>query len=94
MQEKWGDVIEWEKTDSRVRVTVDIPEAVYATLREQAAGAGVSMDSLIVQVLEQSYPLERKRREGTRVTGPMLRGKGKLGPRFPVDENPHDLIFG
>jgi hypothetical protein len=52
------------------------------------------MNVLIVQALEQSYPPERKQGEGTRVSGPMVRGKGKLGPRFPVDENPHDLIFG
>jgi hypothetical protein len=26
------------------------------------------------------------------VTGPLIRTKGKLGPRFPVDENPHDLV--
>jgi len=77
-----------------MRVRVDIPEALYATLRERAARAGVSMNVLIVQALEQSYPPERKQGEGTRVSGPMVRGKGKLGPRFPVDENPHDLIFG
>lgn len=28
-----------------------------------------------------------------RVTGPMIKGRGKLGPLFPVDENPHDLVF-
>src|ERR1039458_10011448 len=75
-----------------MRARVDIPEALYATLRERAARAGVSIDSLIVQTLEQSYLPGRKQREGTRVTGPMVRIKGKLGPRFPVDENPHDLI--
>lgn len=77
-----------------MRITVDIPEILSATLRERAASAGVAIDSLIVQALEQSYPLNRKKRGGTRVTGPMLRGKGKRGPRFPVDETPHDLILG
>jgi hypothetical protein len=77
-----------------MRVRVDIPEALYATLRERAARAGVSIDALIVQTLEQSYPPKRQQCEGTRVTGPMVRIKGKLGPGFPVDENPHDLIFG
>jgi hypothetical protein len=28
-----------------------------------------------------------------RVTGPMVKGEGKLGPRFPTDETPHDLIL-
>ncbi len=27
------------------------------------------------------------------VTGPLVRLAGKPGPRFPVDENPHDLIL-
>jgi hypothetical protein len=27
------------------------------------------------------------------VTGPLVTGPGKLGPAFPEDENPHDLVF-
>jgi epoxyqueuosine reductase len=27
------------------------------------------------------------------LTGPPVQGSGELGPRFPKDENPHDLIF-
>jgi hypothetical protein len=27
------------------------------------------------------------------VTGPLVTGSGKLGPDFPDDENPHDLVF-
>ncbi len=73
-----------------VRTTVDIPEPLHARLRQRAAHGGVSIRSLIVQALEQAYAKPRK---GKKVTGPMVRGKGKLGPRFPVDENPHDLIF-
>jgi hypothetical protein len=23
----------------------------------------------------------------------MIKGRGKLGPLYPVDENPHDLVF-
>ena len=30
---------------------------------------------------------------GRMVTGPMITGEGKVGPQFPVDENPYDLIF-
>jgi len=26
-----------------------------------------------------------------RVTGPVVRGAGKPGPKFPTDENPHDF---
>ena len=73
-----------------VRTTVDIPEPLHERLRHRAASTGVSMRSLIVRALEQAYAEPQK---GKKVTGPIVRGKGKLGPRFPVDENPHDLIF-
>jgi metal-responsive CopG/Arc/MetJ family transcriptional regulator len=73
-----------------VRTTVDIPEPLHEQLRHRAASTGVSIRSLIVRALEQAYV---ERGKGRKVTGPMVRGKGKLGPRFPTDENPHDLIF-
>ena len=73
-----------------VRTTVDIPEPLHDQLRQRAAHTGVSIRSLIVRALEETYSEPRK---GKKVTGPLVRGKGKLGPRFPVDENPHDLIF-
>ena len=72
-----------------VRTTVDIPEPLHERLRHRAESTGTSIRSLIVRALEQTYAEGRK---GRRVTGPLVRGKGKLGPRFPVDENPHDLI--
>ena len=39
------------------------------------------------------YLLVRVLKRDGRVRGPMIRGKGKLGPEFPVNENPYDLIF-
>ena len=30
---------------------------------------------------------------GRMVTEPMITGEGKVGPQFPVNENPYDLIF-
>lgn len=75
-------------------MTVDIPEAVYEALGEQAARASVPVDSLIVEAVERCYPPRRAKGEDTQVIGPMVRGKGKLAPRFPVDETPHDLIIG
>jgi hypothetical protein len=48
------------------------------------------MRMLIVQAHEQTYSEPRK---GRYVTGPLVRKKGKLGPRFPVDENPHDIVL-
>jgi hypothetical protein len=73
-----------------VRTTVDIPEPLHDRLRKRAEDTGTSMRKLIVQALEQTYVEPRK---GRPVTGPLIRKSGKLGPRFPVDENPHDLVL-
>lgn len=73
-----------------VRTTVDIPEPLHDKLRRRAESAGVSIRSLIVTAIEQTYAEPRK---GRPVTGPLIRHKGKLGPRFPIDENPHDLVL-
>jgi hypothetical protein len=73
-----------------VRTTVDIPEPLHDQLRRRAEDTGTSMRMLIVQALEQTYSEPRKRKY---VTGPLVRKTGKLGPRFPVDENPHDLVL-
>jgi hypothetical protein len=73
-----------------VRTTVDIPEPLHNRLRRRAQDTGTSMRMLIVQALEQTYAEPRK---GKYVTGPLVRKTGKLGPRFPVDENPYDLIL-
>ena len=48
------------------------------------------MRALIVRAIEQTYSEPQK---GRYVTGPLVKSKGKRGPRFPTDENPHDLIF-
>ncbi len=73
-----------------VRTTVDIPELLHETLRERASKSGTSIRALIVQALEQAYD---KPKAGQMVTKPMVTGNGKRGPKFPVDENPYDLIF-
>ena len=48
------------------------------------------MRALIIQALEQAY---NTRPKGRYVTGPLIKRKGKVGPLYPKDENPHDLIF-
>jgi metal-responsive CopG/Arc/MetJ family transcriptional regulator len=73
-----------------VRTTVDLPEPLHERLRQRAESSGASIRSLIVRALEETYAEPKK---GGRVTGPMIRGKGKRGPLYPVDENPHDLVF-
>lgn len=73
-----------------VRTTVDIPESLHNRLRHRAESSGTSIRSLIVRAIEEVYTDTGKKE---RLTGPLVRGSGKLGPRFPKDENPHDLIF-
>jgi hypothetical protein len=73
-----------------IRTTVDIPEPLHNRLRHRAESSGTSIRSLIVQAIEQAYSGPSK---GAPVTGPLVRRSGKLGPQFPVDENPHDVVF-
>jgi len=73
-----------------VRTTVDIPEPLHDRLKHRAEISGTSIRSLIVRALEETYADPKKKKK---VTGPLIRGTGKLGPRFPVDENPHDLVI-
>jgi metal-responsive CopG/Arc/MetJ family transcriptional regulator len=73
-----------------VRTTVDLPEPLHDRLRRRAESSGTSIRSLIVRAIEETYAEPKK---GERVTGPMISGTGKRGPRYPVDENPYDLIF-
>jgi hypothetical protein len=73
-----------------VRTTVDIPEPLHDRLRLRAQNSGVSIRSLIVCAIEQAYTGPAK---GTPVTGPLVRTKGKRGPQFPKNENPHDFVF-
>ncbi|MGP0070783.1 MAG: hypothetical protein ACLPWF_02460 [Bryobacteraceae bacterium] len=75
-----------------IRTTVDIPESLHDVLRHRAAQSGTSMRALIVRAIEETYGSKRK---GAYVTSPPIQRKrgAKLGPLFPKDENPHDLIL-
>jgi hypothetical protein len=73
-----------------VRTTVDIPEPLHDELRHRAHQSGTSVRALIVRAIEQAYS---GRKSGDYVTAPLIKRSGKLGPRFPQDENPHDLVF-
>jgi hypothetical protein len=72
-----------------VRTTVDIPEPLHDRLRQRAQISGVSIRSLIVRALEETYAEPKDKKI---VTGPFIRA-GKRGPQYPVDENPHDLVL-
>jgi hypothetical protein len=73
-----------------IRTTVDIPEPLHDRLRSRAESTGSSIRSLIVNAIEQAYADSGKKEP---VSGPLVHGSGRLGPRFPRDENPHDLVF-
>ena len=73
-----------------VRTTVDIPESLHDRLRRRAESTGTSIRSLIVRAIEEKYTNAGKKEH---LTAPPVRGSGKLGPQFPKDENPHDLVF-
>jgi hypothetical protein len=73
-----------------IRTTVDIPEPLHAFLRHKAEESGESIRSLIVRAIEHAYRNPGKR---GRLGGPPVKGSGKLGPSFPHDENPHDVVF-
>lgn len=72
------------------RITVDIPEPLHDLLRRRAESSGVSIHPLIVHAITEAHAEPAKKEP---VTGPLVRLSGKPGPRFPVDENPHDLIL-
>jgi len=73
-----------------VRTTVDIPETLHAALKKRAERSGASVRSLIIRAIEETYSQGKK---GAYLTGPPIKGVGKLGKAFPRDENPHDLVF-
>jgi hypothetical protein len=73
-----------------VRTTVDLPGDLHEKLRRRAEQTGASIRSLVIGAIEQVYSDPK---EGAYLTGPLVGGQGKLGPAFPVDENPHDLVF-
>jgi hypothetical protein len=73
-----------------VRTTVDIPEPLHDLLRLKAEQSGASIRSLIIKAVEQAY---RKPDKHKRLKGPLINGSGKLGPAFPENENPHDLVL-
>lgn len=74
-----------------VRTTIDIPDELYATLRHRAASEHTSIRALVVDAIDTKF---RGRKRTQPVTGPLVRGAGKRGPKCPDRENPYDLIFG
>jgi hypothetical protein len=73
-----------------IRTTVEIPVPLHSSLRKEAQRKRVSMRSLIVDAIAEKYGVPNDR---VLLTGPVLKGTGRPGPRFPVDETPYDLLL-
>lgn len=73
-----------------IRTTIDIPEPLHDKLRDRAERSGTSIRSLVIRAIEDAFTDSGKRGH---LTGPPVSGPGKLGPAFPQNENPHDLVF-
>lgn len=71
-------------------MTIDIPDALYETLRRQADREHTSVSVIAVQVLQAGVGQGRRAK---RVTGPLVTGTGEPGPLCPDTENPSDLLF-
>lgn len=82
-----------------IRTTVELPEELHSSLKELAQETGTTMRAVVIEALESKRAARRtKAGQGKPVktgfvTGPPIVVKGPLGPLFPTDENPYDLIF-
>ena len=76
-----------------VRTTIDLPEALHEVLQQRARKFGSSVDDLIVSAIEQTLRNPLPATLTKRIDGPLMIGTGKVGPRFPRDETPYDLIL-
>lgn len=72
-----------------VRTTVDIPEPLHELLAQRSKAVGTSIRALIVRAIEDAY---RPPRKGAMVSEALIKGR-RLGPAFPTDETPYDLIL-
>ncbi len=71
-----------------IRTTVDIPDPLHQILSEKAKTLGTSIRALIIRAIEDAYLPPRK----DAVKLPLI-ARRQLGPNFPTDETPHDLIL-
>jgi hypothetical protein len=72
-----------------VRTTIDLPDDLYATLRQRAAAERTSIRALITDAVESRLGPKRSRP----VTGPLVGKKGRSAPGSPDRENPYDVLF-
>jgi hypothetical protein len=75
--------------------TIELPESLHQRLKQRSEESGMPIGSLIVRAVEEAYaePVTALPKTGRRVTLPLIPATGTRGPLYPVDENPHDLVF-
>jgi hypothetical protein len=73
-----------------IRTTFDLPEQLHEVLLDRSHKSKKSMRSLIVDAVAEKYGTPKGK---IMLTGPILKGKGRPGPRFPVDKTPYDLLL-
>ena len=73
-----------------IQAIVDVPEPLHERLSHKAKQSGTPIEALIIEAVERAYSEVKK---GNYVTGALVKVKGELGPEFPVDKNPYDLVF-
>ena len=72
-----------------VRTTIDLPDDLYAALRQHAAAERTSIRALITDAINSRFrPMKSKP-----VTGPLVGKKGRPAPGSPDTENPYDILF-
>jgi hypothetical protein len=74
---------------------IELPQSLYDRLRERSETSGAFIPTLIVQAVESANAAPEKATPKTRrrVTLPLISAGSKRGPLYPVDENPHGLVF-
>jgi hypothetical protein len=72
-----------------VRTTIDLPDDIYAALRQHAADERTSIRALITDAINSRFrPMKSKP-----VMGPLVGKKGRPAPGSPDTENPYDILF-
>jgi hypothetical protein len=77
-----------------VRITIDIPDDLHATLRRRAAVEQISIHSLVIDAIESQLKSYTSRQVTGPLIGKILRGKKNKPATASRDtKNPYDVLF-
>lgn len=79
--------------------TLGMPDLSITEFRRQCLSLLENLPEEGIVITKHGEPLARvapvrRSRQGTRVTPPLLKGKGRPGPLCPDTETPYDLVLG